>query len=278
MGFRDILVHINISKHCPARLDLAARLAKTFDAHLTGLFTSSAADVPFFMMEEITSNMEPVMRAWWMQKCGKARAAFDDVTGKAGIATDWLDVDGDADAIVPCLARYGDLAVVGQIDRDELLPRPEYEVPERAVLESGGPVLVVPCAAAPSAVGQRILVAWNGSPQSARAAKDALPFLRQAEKVTILSIGKDEMPHNIGGGASKRIASHLTRCGVDTEAQNVAAEDTAAGDMILSHAVDMRADLIVMGAYGHARAREMILGGATRHLLQHTTVPVLMSH
>ena len=157
------------------------------------------------------------------------------------------------------------------------MPRPEYRIPERVALESGGPVVVVPHAGAFPTVGRRVLIAWHASAQSARAVRDALPLLRKAEGVTILTsipaagAGNEDRP-----GA--RIAAYLAHHGVAAKARELVVDDIAVGETILSQAADEGADLIVMGAYGHPRARELVLGGATRTLFKRMTVPTLMAH
>jgi len=121
-----------------------------------------------------------------------------------------------------------------------------------------------------------VLVAWNGSREATRAVHDALPLLRRAEKVTVLSIDPDEDAEPRLPGAD--VSLHLARHGVTAQAATIAGTDVAVGDLLLSYAADHDIDLIVMGAYGHTRLREVVLGGATRTLLRHMTVPVLMSH
>jgi len=139
-------------------------------------------------------------------------------------------------------------------------------------------VLVVPYAGTFSAPGQRVLVAWNASPQATRAVNDALPLLARAAKVTILAINPAGGSRGHGEVPGADIALHLARHGVRAEATHVYADDIEVGDVILSRAADFSADLIVMGAYGHARLREIVLGGATRSLFEHMTAPVFMSH
>lgn len=278
MGMKDLLVHVNVSKHCRGRLEIAARLAKTFDARLTGLYTSAAGNVPFFMMEEIGTDVEPTMRAWWLRMRDEVKAEFDAFLRDTGVPTDWVEVDDDVAAAVPYHARYADLAIVGQIDPDELLPRPEYDIPEGVALDSGRPVLVVPYAGRFTTVGQRILVAWNGSAQSARAVNDASPFLRRAEKVTILTLNPQSVRQGKNDQPGARIVAHLLRHGIAAQSRELAVDNVHVDDMILSQASDLGADLIVMGAYGHSRAHEIVLGGATRGLFKHMTVPILMSH
>lgn len=277
MALKDLIVHVNASKHCRSRMEIAAHVAKAFDARVTGLFTSAPHDVPFFMMEEIEAKVRPTMRAWWVETRNRLKGEFEAAARDAGVAADWLEIEDGGDATVPYESRYADLTILGQVDRDELLPRSEYDIPERVALESGRPVLVVPYAGAFDSVGQRILVAWNGSPQSARAVNDALPFLKRAKTVVVLTVNAAGARRHKNDKPGAHIAAHLSRHGVTAKVQDLTV-DTSADELILSRAADEAADLIVMGAYGHPRASEMVLGGATRALFKHMTVPVLMSH
>ncbi len=278
MDLKELLVHVNVSKHCPTRVEVAARLAKAFEARLTGLFTSAAGDVPFYMMEEIALNAEPTMRAWWLRMRDKVKADFDDSLRRTGIGADWMEVDDSDGSVVAHYARYADLTIVGQIDPEELLPRSEYKIPERVALGSGCPVLVVPNAGTFATLGRKVLIAWNASAQSARAVRDALPLLKRAESVTILTLIRDSLPRANDDRPGARIAAYLAHHGVHTKSRELVAHDLAVGDMILSQAADEDADLIVMGAYGHPRVSELVLGGATQTMFRRMTVPILMSH
>ena len=258
MGMKDFLVHINVSSHCRSTIEVAARLTKAFDGRLVGLFTSARTDIPFYMMEETASDVEPTMRAWWLQARDKLKAEFDEVLAGTGASGSWMEVDDRDGSAVSRHARYADLTIVGQLDPDELLPRPEYRIPERVALEFGGPVVVVPHAGAFPTIGRRVLIAWNASAQSARAVRDALPVLRKAEG----GDDTDSQSRQPGGNEVDRpgaqIAAYLAHHGVAAKARELVVDDVAAGEMILSQAADEGADLIVMGAYGHrpgARAR-----------------------
>jgi nucleotide-binding universal stress UspA family protein len=139
----------------------------------------------------------------------------------------------------------------------------------------GRPVLVVPRYGTFPTIGERVLVAWNGAREAVRAVNDALPLLQRAQLVTVLSIDPSDADHRI---PSADITLHLARHGVTAVAAQTRGTDLLVADILLSYAADLGADLIVSGAYGHTRLRELVLGGMTRHLLQTMTVPVLMSH
>ena len=278
MDFKNILVLVNVSRHCRKRLELAASLAKSYELNLTGLFTSALGDVAFFMTEEIAARVEPTMQAWWVRMRDEMRSIFDEVMKDAGVAAQWQQIESDIAAMVPYRARYADLIVVGQLDREELLPRPEYAIPERVLLDLGRPVIIVPSAGSFSTIGRRVLVAWNASPQAARALRDSLPLLAKAEAVSVLTINPDNLRKEHGDDPAAHAVAYLASHQIKAEAQKFVIKDIDADDFILSRAADMSADLIVMGAYGHARAGEMVFGGATRHLLNRMTLPLFMSH
>jgi nucleotide-binding universal stress UspA family protein len=127
-------------------------------------------------------------------------------------------------------------------------------------------------------MGRNVLVAWNGSREATRAVNDALPILERAEKVTVLAVNPRKGGGDHGDIPSADIALHLARHGVKAEASQTVSNELEVGDTILSRLADFGSDLVVMGAYGHSRMRELLMGGVTRELLQHMTVPVLLSH
>lgn len=144
---------------------------------------------------------------------------------------------------------------------------------EAALFETGRPVLVAP-AEAPSGVGSHVLVAWNGSTETARCLALSMPFLERADAVVILTVEGWQVP----GPSGHQMTAHLRRNGIKATARNVTPANRAVGEVILHEAKEVGADLIVKGAYTHSRLRQLVFGGATRHLLHHTQVPVFMAH
>jgi nucleotide-binding universal stress UspA family protein len=146
------------------------------------------------------------------------------------------------------------------------------------VLEVGRPVLVVPSVGQFPTLGQRVLVAWNASREATRAVHDALPLLRRSRRTQVVVINPQGGAGGHGDIPGADIGLHLSRHGVNAVCERISADDVETGALLLSRAADEGADLIVMGAYGHSRLSELVLGGATRHILRHMTVPVLLSH
>ena len=267
MSYKTIVVHLDTARRRAERLDIACRLAVTFDAHLVGLFALSAFMVPFAFGGTAGAVIAAEARLR-SDATDDARREFEHATSRHGIKAEWRSAEQDALGALRSSARYADLVVIGQ-DEDvassdtRLLPH----FADEAVMTAGPPVLLVPYAGRFSTVGSRVLVAWNASREAARAVSDALPLLQRARAVEVVAF--EARP-----GAE--VAHYLARHGVKvTTAEQRAGIDV--GNQILSRAADTSADLIVMGAYGHSRARELVLGGVTRTLLRSMTVPVLMS-
>ena len=206
------------------------------------------------------------------------REAFDHATGLRGLSAEWREIPEGPDADPALHARYADLVILGQLDPDRAesdLIRPR---PEQVALGSGRPVLIVPYAGHFDDVGRRVLIAWNATREAARAVSDAMPFLTSAELVTVLTIDPREGPRAHGELPGADIALHLARHGVKAQIERTVSAGLPVGEVLLSRVADLGADLIVMGAYGHSRVREMLLGGVTRSVLRSMIVPVLMSH
>jgi len=278
MALKDLLVHLNSSKHCGTRLDLAVELAQRFDAHLTGVYTVPDFYLPTYVAADFPIDILNAQRARLEKERDRVKAEFSERMRKAAVKWEWRALEGNPSEMTTLSGRYADLVVVGQNDPDEVLPTVEFDVPESVILDSGRPTLVVPYAGKFPKIGERVLVAWNARPEASRAVNDALPLMAGAKNVTVLVINPKSGTPGHGDMPGADIALHLARHGIKAEASQIPAEDIDVGNIILSRAADAGADLIVMGAYGHARLRELVLGGATRTLLDHMTVAVLMSH
>ena len=283
MALKDILVHLDEARGHAARLRLATELARANAAHLTALFALepisfsalAAPGGPDFAAAEAFQDLQQRHRTARQVVSDRLESSFRDAADRAGISAEWRSVEETAATAAALHARYADLAILGQADPEN--PPLGPGIVEAVLLGSGRPVLIVPYIGA-DAIGRRVLIAWNAAREAARAVNDALPLITAAEQVTVLSINPERGIAGEGDLPAADIALHLARHGVRAEAAHTQAEDVSVGDTILSRAADFGADLIVMGGYGHSRAREFVLGGATRSLLRHMTVPVLLSH
>jgi len=279
MKLCEILVHLDQSPRAQARLDIAASLARQHGAHLTGLQVIDVA-IPVMAMADgggggaVIAELMEQMRQSALAACVKLKAAFDAALTREGIMGKWRQVEGTTPEILALHGRYADLLVLGQDD-------PESDsagLLEMVLFDSGRPVLAIPFAGNFKSIGKRVLVGWNASREATRALHDALPLIAQAENTTVFLANPNRGLGAHGQEPGADIARHLARHGLKVEVAKAMADDVSDSALLLNHASDMGADLLVMGAYGHSRLREFILGGVTRSLLREMTVPVLLSH
>jgi len=277
-GLRDILVHVDNREPCPARVQAAISLAVAHRAHLIGLYVIVDSHIPSSVKVQISGDVLEAQTEATREQAARAETMFREQAEKAGVASEWLCEKGDRIDILSEQARFFDVAVIGQRDPDAIEIGGPSNMPDHVVLSAGRPVLVVPHVGTYPTVGKRVMVAWDRSLPAARAVNDALPILRGAESVKVVTVYRHDVSADAGREPGERICRHLARHGVAARSQHFRANGIGTGDLILSRAADESADLIVMGAYGHARWRELVLGGVTLHMLKHMTVPVLMSH
>jgi len=279
MEYKTIVVHLDNGPRSALRLELALGCAQGFNAHLVGLFALSEPRYPSYALAEAGAALEEAARRIRAQSAKKAEEAFRAAVSRAGRSeVEWRVSGDDALDAMRLSARYADLVVVGQYDENAKVdPGVAPNFAEELVLSAGRPVLIVPYAGKFSGVGKRVLVAWNASRESARAVQDALPFLQKAELVQVVAFNPSKGDEH-GDVPGADIGLTLARHGVRVQAAQQHAEGLDIGSQILSRASDVDADLIVMGAYGHSRMRELVLGGATRTIFEAMTVPVLLSH
>ena len=270
---KDILVHVDPTPEGDCRARLAWQLAARFDAHLTGLHVDTTDEDALFYYGEMVAQAIEILRSQSVKDNQQAERSFRGAQGSSQALSEWLCVKG---AIVPSLAvraRCADLVILGSGDRAG-----SRLVAERVPLLAGRPVLLVPRIDLPSApLGRRILVAWDGGREAARAAHDALPFLRDAETVTILSVTRHGAEDD-GGRSASALATHLSHHGIKSEVVARARHGQPIVAVLDAAIDEFSADLLVMGLYGHSPMRELILGGVTLEFLNGSSVPVFGSH
>jgi nucleotide-binding universal stress UspA family protein len=277
--YKTILVHLNDSRRANRILGPALELARRYEAHLIGLhvFPGIVLNPPVAM--PYGGSVVGSAVAGEREESDKIRAVFEEATRNQPLVPEWREIKAthaDLGALVLEHARTTDLIVAGQSDPDWDLA-PVLDFPERLAMGSGRPVLVVPHAGVFRTVGERVTVAWAGRRESARAVFDALPLLKEAQNVQILTVShKDEKTGD--RAADTEIAAVLARHGVKVSTRRSDAITTGIADEILNRVADEGSDLIVMGAYGHSRLREFVFGGVTREITRHMTVPTLLSH
>jgi nucleotide-binding universal stress UspA family protein len=277
MSYKTILAHFDSTERAAKRLQVAASLAEDFDAHLAAVYSivSPLYSEPFvadggaFVAQELLRFQE--------KKDQQARESFDQLSATLGRPIEWRTDAGDPASVVCEHGRYADLLVLGQYDEDQANDvTPDFI--GRVILGSGRPVLVVPYAGEFQTVGKRIMVPWNASRESARAVSSAMPLLKAADEVQITTFNAKGGEGGHGDAPGTDVATYLARHGVKAIVSGSVSKEVDVGAQILSRADDFGTDLIVMGGYGHSRAFEFVMGGATRTILSSMTVPVLFAH
>jgi nucleotide-binding universal stress UspA family protein len=279
MPYKTLLVQIDETKANSGRLQAAIGLARAHEAHLTGLYIIRESDVPGFVTAQLPRDAIEAQRASADEAAEAAVAAFLAKADREGINADARTAraqEHDMSALIARQARYADLVVAGQADPDEPVPGGRHLL-EDLVLSAGRPVLAIPYIGASRPIGRTVTVAWDAGRESARAVADAMPFLEAAKEVHVVMVDPVSGTEAHGAEPGADIALSLARHGIKAEAHSIAAPDLEEGDAILSWLADSGSDLLVMGLYGHARFRELVLGGVSRRVLESMTVPVLMA-
>ena len=192
-------------------------------------------------------------------------------TPSEGVTAGWRETEGLEGQVIGDYGRLFDLIVIG---RNFGQPWIDWSVMcEAALFETGRPVLVA-ASETPSSIGERVVVAWNGSTETARCIAFSMPFLERAESVVVLTVEGWQVP----GPSGDQVTAHLQRNGIKATSRVVDSGTRSVGEAILDETKDLNADLIVKGAYTHSRLRQLVFGGATRHLLTNTPIPLFMAH
>ena len=275
---KDVVLNLSWGTKEDPTIDYAVSLAGTFGARLVGI-ALAYDDVPVVLgegasgqwvggIEELRREIADAVKA--------ATAKFDEAARSAGLraqsralsTTFW-----DAGHMFGRMARRFDLAVVRQAEPKS--GRSDHLIIQAALFDSGRPVLVVPRAQGGRAQFDRVMICWDGGAGAARAVADALPFLRRAKAIDLVTIGDRSKSDEVSGGD---MVDHLACHGLTAAEKQIPAPDADVPHAILSHAAASSANLVVMGGYGHSRFREFVLGGATRGILAQMATPTLMSH
>ncbi len=278
MAFRDIVVQVDAGAGSERRTRYAARLADRLQAHLTGVFLRPTLTYQYFRggpsTEAPLAIPQPAIDAYneAMDRTERAaRARFEDAAGAGGHSRGWRSLNADfGDELVAAMRRtdltvlpQGELPIVAERDADAA----------SLTLQSGAPVLILPDGAAEGPIARRILVAWNGSREAARALREAWPLISEAEQVFVLIVGETSQR-----ASEPELRQLFERHHVRAEFVFREGDDGAAGRAILDEVTRQAIDLVVMGLYGHPRWRETLIGGASRQMARHSPVALFVSH
>ena len=258
MALKSLLVSIDASEVGQERLRFALDLAGRHGAHLLGYYATPTVDT------SAEGTPEEVAEAMHQE--------FDNQLGIRGLAGAWLLSEPPIPADIVEQIRYVDLAILGLGSPDDLGPDPQgFEIGE-IIRNCGRPILGIPISRLRPPPFGRVVIAWDSSAEAARAVHDALPLLRDAETVSIVALG------NTGQARAERLIAHLGRHGIRAEFDTTPTLESDIGAELLQRVALIDADLLVAGAYGHAKLAEDLFGGASDSLLHQMLVPVLLSH
>jgi nucleotide-binding universal stress UspA family protein len=276
--FRNILVHIPSESQVRPVIDVAVALTIARRSHLDavsiGYESMGAAGM---IVEGGGAAVAAVIGAEQeraQERANAAIAVFETEAKLAKIAygtRTLATIPAEAGQTLGTLARLYDMTIVLQPETS----RASYdnEIPQQVLFNSGGPMLMVPYIHKGPLDAHHVGIAWDGSRLAARAVRDAMPFLMGAKAVTVIAINEEA-----DEASSEQIVAHLSRRGIAARAQRLITDHSQIQSAILSIAAESNMGLLVMGAYGHSRLHERILGGVTRSMFDCMTVPVLMSH
>jgi nucleotide-binding universal stress UspA family protein len=267
-------------------LEASMKTARRFDSHIVGLHSLTTEYAVVFGGEmgfSISSEVDRTLEREGHERRDQARRLFRDFMSARGVPIDaippehngpsasWREEDGRQNAVVGLIGRVFDLILVEQ---PEKLASIAEATLEDALFESGRPVLMVP-SNPPPAMGEVIAVAWNGSTETALTVALGMPFLKQARHVAIVAVGPQHMPEP--GPEGEELARTLERHGIDVSLRTAVGRQKPQGESFLKEALAAGADMLFKGAYTQSRIRQMIFGGATRHIIMEANLPVLMA-
>jgi nucleotide-binding universal stress UspA family protein len=273
MSYKTILAHCNDKARVARVANVAAELASRFSAHLIGLSVSPPIHlIPAGMPGTPDVIVDDARRLAYRKDIPDLRHTFLETSQTHGLAPEWRERDADTASLsktVLAAARRVDLVVLAQ--KDHAWPSSAHlDVDDAVIMGAGRPVLLVPDGSA-SASARRVLVAWSDTREASRVTFDALPLLQQAEDVRVVTISADE-PDASSEADDLDLCAALVRHNVKCKATERIAAHADVGRSLTEQAIAQKADLLVMGCYGHSRLREFVLGGTSM------IIPVLMSH
>jgi nucleotide-binding universal stress UspA family protein len=280
MFYKSIIVSLNELDAISTLLKVGVDLAGRFDAHLTGLYVIPGPAVYPAVGPYGVPEVNDIVTQYFDEGAKDTRQKFESALNSAGISFDWREIRAaspDIASTVSEVGRVADLLILSETDQKAAMGV-ELEFVTNVIMDSGRPVLILPRQSPSKLKLQQIVCGYNGSKESARAIHDALPFLIPAGDVRLVWVDPSRNSESAGPLPGAEMAEVLDRHGIKVTAEGMPTSGQDVGEALLTRAQDLGADLIVMGAYGHSRLREYVLGGATRSALSNIRIPLLMSH
>lgn len=274
---KDIVLNLSADKERSRATEYAISVASALDAHISGI---AFVFDPFDLVSHLGYIATDVVEEQWRDYKAEAQAALDrfsQLASRAGVSAEPMMLKTSFAGVgerFGAIARRFDLAVVDQASPDGSTI--EDMVIEGALFDSGRPVIIVPYVYRASLKLDQVMICWDGSRPAARAIADSMPLLEHADRIEVVIVANERGKQDEVEGAD--IGQHLARHGLNVSVQRISHDKIDIADVLLSHAADSSADLVVMGGYGHSRLREFVLGGVTRSTMNSMTAPVLMAH
>jgi nucleotide-binding universal stress UspA family protein len=279
-AYRTILVSLNEIDRLETVLDGAGAIAAAGKAHLIGLYVIPAPTVYPAVGPYVVPEVFDGLTRYFEEQSKNTRAKFTLALGRHGLQGDWLEVRAQGPTLsetVSEIGRSADLIVLSETNRDGKTGG-ELDFAENVILGAARPVLILPRAWSPPLRGELIACGYNGSKEASRALHEAVPLLMGAREVRLIWVDPPEGEPGEPMPRGSLMAASLNRQGVKAKLETLPSNGRNAADVVIARAGELQAGIIVMGAYGHSRIREFVLGGATRHALNHIPIPMLMSH
>ncbi|TDI57323.1 MAG: universal stress protein [Alphaproteobacteria bacterium] len=282
MAIKDLALAFNASDNSRAALKLAVQMCRKYEAALTGIYAHFPVRFETQVERWITDEMKASLGKADADAVAAIGDAFQDAIKESGFdgPVEWISPTGHPNDLLAKSARYHDLLLIGQYSNPDRYQRRIRA--EELVMNSGKPIMVVPHGYQVRPFSEHAVVAWDGSRPAARALSDAMQILETKERLDVVTVGapgtegsQDSFEQH---GFGQDVVTYLSRHGINAKQINLSAAREGVGATILGYCSETDPDVLVMGAYGHARLREELFGGVTRHILEHANVPVLMAH
>lgn len=280
MAYATILICATSERDLPGLVSLAGSIANPNRSHVTGL---AVLPRPILLPAGTPGRPDTIAldahRKVVRAEVERMEHTFARATAGQPFTAEWRVEEAASSGQLETILRHGRMAeiIVATDAQSGTTGSTSFNLAERLVIEAGRPLLLSPRKVPHSTCGRRVLIGWNGSREATRAVFDALPLLMRAEHVKVLQVGADE-PLSGARTAGSALCATLQRHGVIATAEELSLPRASAGAALLSAVKAENADLLVIGGYGHWRFQELVLGGATRHVLHNMPVPVFMSH
>ena len=277
MPFKTILVHLADDPGHMQRLETAIALAHRFDAHLTAVYVETPLARPAAVAGRGASlGFQAAASEATRKHAAKVEKEFRERAERSGLQIEWRMGGGEHADAIAAHAFTADLTIISQLDIDGAERRLAIPFPDDVPFVVPGPVLILPQNWTDRPIAKKhVVIGWKPEKEAARAVQWSLPFLLEAANVTIVTLHPDEGDKILYG---TEVANMLDRHGVKVDIYDEVCRDSEVGERLQDIALERASDLMVIGAYGHSRLREIILGGTTRHMCAEARIPILMAH